>query len=101
MAAVVLTFFIARKLFDAGESVSTEVSGHLMKVGGLFSLGISFAADGNLIMSDLNFLRVFPSRREGSIDIGLIRLKPGADPIGDLIRDREQDDQLDQTDNRR
>ena len=28
-------------------------------------------------------------------------LKPGADPIGDLIREREQDDQLDQADNRR
>lgn len=25
-------------------------------------------------------------------------LKPGADPIGDLIREREQDDHLDQTD---
>ena len=27
-------------------------------------------------------------------------LKPGADPIGDLIREREQDDRLDQTDHR-
>src|SRR5262245_19516965 len=27
-------------------------------------------------------------------------LKPGADPIGDLIRDRVQDGQLDQADNR-
>jgi hypothetical protein len=27
-------------------------------------------------------------------------LKPGADPIGDLIRDREQDDKLDQADER-
>ena len=28
-------------------------------------------------------------------------LKPGADPVGDLIRAREQDDLLDQADNRR
>ena len=28
-------------------------------------------------------------------------LKPGADPIGDLIRERETDDQFDQTDERR
>lgn len=28
-------------------------------------------------------------------------LKAGAAPIGDLIREREQDDQLDQADNRR
>jgi hypothetical protein len=27
-------------------------------------------------------------------------LKPGADPIGDLIREREQDDKLDQADGR-
>jgi len=27
-------------------------------------------------------------------------LKPGADPIGDLIREREQDDKLDQADER-
>ena len=28
-------------------------------------------------------------------------LKPGADPIGDLIREREEDAQLDQADHRR
>ena len=28
-------------------------------------------------------------------------LKPGADPVGDLVREREEDDQLDQADNRR
>ncbi len=28
-------------------------------------------------------------------------LRPGADPIGDLIREREQDDRLDQADERR
>ena len=28
-------------------------------------------------------------------------LKPGADPIAELIREREQDDQLDQADHRR
>jgi hypothetical protein len=27
-------------------------------------------------------------------------LKPGADPVGDLIREREQDDKLDQADGR-
>ena len=28
-------------------------------------------------------------------------LKPGADPIGDLVRERELDDRLDRADNRR
>jgi len=27
-------------------------------------------------------------------------LKPGADPVGDLVREREQDDKLDQADER-
>ena len=84
----------AKKLFDAGQPVSTEVSGHHMKVAGLFSLGISFAADGNLIMSDQNFLRVFPGRRAGSIDIGLIRLDEGTDAqavAAEIARDLPRD----------
>ena len=32
---------------------------------------------------------------------GRLMLQPGADPIGDLIRERERDDQLDQADERR
>lgn len=44
---------------------------------GLFKLGTSFGADGNLITSDLNFLRIFSQRRKGFINIGVIHLKPG------------------------
>lgn len=44
---------------------------------GLFKLGTSFGADGNLITSDLNFLRIFMQRRKGFINIGVIHLKPG------------------------
>ncbi len=66
--------------FEQGNTIKTEVNQHQVKVGGLFNLGASFAADGNLIVSDTNFLRIFPERRPGSIDIGLIKLKPGSDP---------------------
>ncbi|QDL10284.1 ABC transporter [Brasilonema octagenarum UFV-E1] len=65
--------------FDQGKTVAAEVNNRRMKVGGLFTLGASFGADGNLITSDLNFLRMFPLHKQGLIDIGLIRLKPGAD----------------------
>ncbi|MBW4489010.1 MAG: ABC transporter permease DevC [Trichocoleus desertorum ATA4-8-CV12] len=61
-----------------GKTVTTEVAGRRIKVGGLFKLGASFGADGNLITSDLNFLRIFERRRKGLIDIGIIKLKPGA-----------------------
>ncbi len=42
-------------------------------------VGISINTDGNLYMSPANFLRLFPERSPGSVDIGLIRLEPGAD----------------------
>ena len=66
--------------FEQGNNVRAEVRNKLVKVGGLFTLGASFGADGNLITSDLNFLRIFVNRQPGLIDIGLIKLKPGADP---------------------
>ena len=52
-------------------------------------MGASFAADGNLITSDLNFIRLFPNRHLGEIDIGLIRLKPNSDPTAALEKIRQ------------
>ncbi|NMG09882.1 ABC transporter [Brasilonema sp. UFV-L1] len=66
--------------FEQGKTVAAEVNNRKMKVGGLFTLGASFGADGNLVTSDVNFLRIFQNRHHlGLIHIGLIRLKPGAD----------------------
>ncbi len=64
-----------------GKDVTTEVEGRRIRVGGLFTLGPSFGADGNIVTSDLNFLRIFPNRDQGLIDIGVIKLKPNADPV--------------------
>lgn len=66
------------KLFKAGIIVETEVEKTRVKVGGLFSLGASFAADGNIITSDSTFLNIFKERNINDIDIGLITLKPNA-----------------------
>lgn len=66
--------------FQQQGSVTTEIgfSGNTRKVevAGLFKLGTSFSADGNLITSDLNFFRIF-NRDQSAIDVGLIKLKPG------------------------
>lgn len=62
-----------------GGLVKSEIESRRVEVGGLFNLGASFGADGNLITSDLNFRRIFSSRKKGLIDVGLIKLKPGAD----------------------
>jgi putative ABC transport system permease protein len=40
---------------------------------------MGFAALGNVMTSNLNFLRLFPSRSEDMIDIGLVKVSPGAD----------------------
>jgi putative ABC transport system permease protein len=61
-----------------GQKIQTEVESRRVEVGGLFKLGASFGADGNLITSDLNFLRIFPDRKKDQISVGVIRLKPGA-----------------------
>ncbi len=66
------------KIFNAGERVQTEVDGRKIDIGGLFTLGASFGADGNLMTSDTNFARMFKQRERGLIDVGVIKLKPGA-----------------------
>jgi putative ABC transport system permease protein len=60
-------------------TVKTEVDSRKVSVRGLFSMGASFAADGNILTSDTNFLRLFSERQKGLIDVGIINLKPGAD----------------------
>lgn len=65
-------------LIKQQETVTAEVSFRKVRVGGLFTMGASFAADGNIITSDTNFLRIFPERQKGLIDVGIINLKPGA-----------------------
>jgi putative ABC transport system permease protein len=67
------------QLFKPEKPLKTEVSSHKVTVGGLFELGASFAADGNIITSDITFLRMFPERKKGLIDMGIINIQPGAD----------------------
>jgi putative ABC transport system permease protein len=69
-----------RQLLEQHGIVVTEINGKRVKVGGLYELGTSFGANGSLITSEANFLRLFPQRKEGLIDLGLITLEPGANP---------------------
>lgn len=57
----------------------TEAKRRQIEIGGQFSLGTSFSADGNLIMSDRNFRRYLNPRPLDRINVGLIKLKPNAD----------------------
>jgi putative ABC transport system permease protein len=67
------------EMFNQGKPVITEVANRRIRVGGLFDLGASFGADGNLITSDVNFFRIFPDRKKGLVELGVIKLKPGVD----------------------
>jgi putative ABC transport system permease protein len=67
-----------KKWFDAGQKVSTEVGNRKVTIGGLFEMGASFGADGNILSSDTNFIRL-TDRDKGLIDVGVIRLTPGSD----------------------
>ena len=77
------------KQFEAGQSVVTEVGTRRIRVGGLFTMGATFGADGNIITSDLNFLQIFQQRRRDEIDVGLIRAEPGTD-IPQLVQELQR-----------
>jgi putative ABC transport system permease protein len=77
----------SRKEFDtvleklaAGQQVAAEVNGRRVKVVGTTTIGASFDVDGNLVTSDVNFIRLFPQRTLASIEVGVVRLRPGSDP---------------------
>jgi len=62
-----------------------ELNGKELRLAGRFHLGIDFATDGNLLMTAANFADFFPYRAGGAdplslVDLGVVRLEPGADP---------------------
>jgi putative ABC transport system permease protein len=71
-------------------AVDVEVNRRRVRVFGTINVGISITADGNLYMTPENFLRLFPERESGAIDLGLVELKPGTDPVA-LCRQLQAD----------
>ncbi|MGC1394960.1 MAG: ABC transporter permease DevC [Coleofasciculaceae cyanobacterium] len=72
------------------KTVTTEIERRTITLSGLFKLGASFGADGNLITSDQNFLLMYPRREAASINLGLVYLNPGADLQQIAARMRKQ-----------
>ena len=60
--------------------LETEADRRKVTIGGQYTLGGGFAADGTLIMSDQNFVRFFDPRPFNLINLGLIKLAPGVNP---------------------
>lgn len=69
---------VAERFAREGPLLAT-VNRRQVTVVGLFNLGTSFAVDGTLVTSEANFLRLFPDRREGLINVGIVRAAPGQD----------------------
>jgi putative ABC transport system permease protein len=80
--------------FNAGEPVITEINQRQMQIRGLFNLSPTFGINAYLVTSDVNFLRMAPARQGGLIDVGVIKLNPGADVQAVLseLRSRLPDD---------
>ena len=71
----------------------TEVAKQAVRLVGTFSLGTDFTSgNGNVVMSDQNFIRYFSNlgpdddeRNLNTVDIGLLKVAPGAD-VGTLVQ---------------
>jgi putative ABC transport system permease protein len=64
----------------------SELNGRRVRIAGRFALGTDFRSNGTLIMSESNLLRYCPGRAaapwdQTPIDVGIVRLQPGADPV--------------------
>ncbi len=69
---------VADHFLPDGE-LTTELNRRTIQVGGLFTLGPSFGIDGNMVTSEANFLRLFPGKLRGVIELGLVRLDRSED----------------------
>ncbi|MBW4456009.1 MAG: ABC transporter permease DevC [Nostoc indistinguendum CM1-VF10] len=77
------------------KGVIAELSNRQIQIIGTFELGADYVTEGNLIMSDQNFLRIFAERPSGfsakirssldKVDLGLIKLKYGTN-INSLVK---------------
>lgn len=56
-----------------------EINKRKMEIVGDYTLGTGFLGLGIVVVSDVNFFRVFPKKNLDQVNVGLIRLKPGAD----------------------
>ncbi len=69
----------------SGREIVTELNGHQVKTRGFFDLGTSFGVNATIVTDVTNFIHLFPVRQRGVIDLGMISLKPGANP-DDVVR---------------
>jgi len=72
--------------FNPDDGLTTELNDRKIQLVGLFEMGTAFGIDGSIMTSEDYWLRLFPGRARKDIELGLIRLKEGADATA--TRDR-------------
>lgn len=70
---------VGKMLAENQNKVDSEVADRHVQIEGLFDMGVTFAADGNLLMGRDTFLKISPVARGDQISLALLTLKPGAD----------------------
>jgi putative ABC transport system permease protein len=78
-----------RRLLEGRDSIEVEIGNRRMDVVGLVEIGPSFGADGNVVLSEVNFRRVVKERNVAAVDLVAIKLRPGADIAATQQRLRE------------
>ena len=56
------------------------IDGRRVTIGGTYTLGTGFLGLGVMLASEANFFRIFANRPPDAVNLGLVQLKPGADP---------------------
>ncbi len=85
MLDTVLMDRLSKPEFGSQQTGAThELVNHTVRVVGQFTLGRDFIHEGTVVTSDRTFGRLFPApdpreNRLGLVEIGLVRLRPGAD----------------------
>ncbi|WP_236571430.1 ABC transporter permease DevC [Rhodovarius lipocyclicus] len=66
------------EMFAAHGPFRVQIGTRMFELVGMIDIGPSFGADGNAVMSEVNFRRIF-SRDPAQTDLVALRLRPGAD----------------------
>ncbi|MGE0416654.1 MAG: ABC transporter permease DevC [Acetobacteraceae bacterium] len=66
-------------LFAEHGPFKVQIANREVEIVGIVELGASFGADGNAVMSEVNFRRLVKERQASNTDLVALRLVPGAD----------------------
>ncbi|MEO0927423.1 MAG: ABC transporter permease DevC [Cyanobacteria bacterium J06643_13] len=68
------------KAYDSGETVTTEISGRRISVGGMFDFGSTLFVEGFLVTSDWNYLRLYGADSIENVKVGVLKVAEGENP---------------------